>query len=79
MCVASGDDDWDRNDKVATDHFWLTVDKLEPSTAYEVRVVSLPNDGDNGLLNFKPSNRLRFNTIGGSFPGASCLLFVLHV
>ncbi|XP_070191784.1 neuroglian-like isoform X3 [Littorina saxatilis] len=60
-----GDHKWDRDQEAATDHFWLTLDQLEPATTYEVRVVSVPKEsGDSGNAEFKPSEETRFDTIG---------------
>ena len=59
-----GENLWDREREGATDHFWLELQNLEPATAYEVRVVSVPKTADEDSTEFKPSLQTRFHTSG---------------
>lgn len=57
----TGKDSWDRESLGATDHFWLSLDELEPGTSYDVRVVSVPKENSK---DFKASTHQRFDTMG---------------
>ncbi|XP_076469525.1 neuroglian-like isoform X2 [Babylonia areolata] len=59
-----GEHGWDRDEELATDHFWLTLEDLEPATTYEVRVVSVPRSASHDSVHFRPSQETRFDTSG---------------
>ncbi|KAK7474746.1 hypothetical protein BaRGS_00034039 [Batillaria attramentaria] len=54
---------WERRSEGAKEHFWLTLDKLEPATEYEVRIICLPGKASSGSEGI-PSTKKTFHTTG---------------